>query len=51
MRHILEFVYTGKAMVNREDLGEFNDDLILLGSPLSALTSVGIVKFLSLVLF
>lgn len=39
MRHILEFVYTGKAMVNREDLGEFNDDLILLGMPLSALTS------------
>lgn len=34
MKYILQFIYSGKAMLNKEELEEFNEDIKLLGMPL-----------------
>lgn len=34
MKHILQFIYSGKTMLSEEELQEFNEDIKLLGMPL-----------------
>lgn len=47
MKHILEFVYCGKAKVSKTELSEFNEDIKLLGMPLDVFTSSNDVRFSS----
>lgn len=34
MKYILQFIYSGKAILNEGELNEFNEDIKLLGMPL-----------------